>query len=794
MAYQLYPFDPTGSQESNLIPNELHTVIPPDWREHYFIVPRHAPFFKEGLIVVHRDTNRVLVDGVDFTLGYEFMEASKATATPVYGCIVIINREIAGVLDLRYQSIGGDFAIDSTAMLQMLSDLRLNPKISTWDSVANPPYRFPVVDHQWHIDDMTRVGDVIGALDRVTAAILDSADSGGSGGGSVGGHVLDFSNPHRVTKHQVELGNQINWGPATNTQILAGVSDNTYMNVTQSKQFLDHHILNEWNVAKTTPNYFGVTKADIGLQHVQNFPVATDTQLIEGTSEQHYLVVKNLVDYMQLLGVAGMADHFTAENPHNINLELLGIPNVPNWSPGTVQAAELGMSQNMFMSPKLTRDAMKKVIEESTFFNFATWDQWNALPNLLLDSTRVVNLTLLRQVANAIAVAAGDIGAHLAADNPHNITKETIGLDKVENFSPATKEESADGVRHDLYVTPEGIGENNKRSSTALNFRLNELAEYIIELSEMFALPEPTVEPTILTFLNNFPVRISMYLVLEPDQHTTIDWGDGNVETFTYQDFQGFLSTDSNEAIDMLTVPDIRVRRTNNAIAAKVNHTLVDIAPDEEVDVKITGYFGTYVLNCNDVGWRANFKDVKQWGETKILALDGLFGQCESLSPTLTATDAPNFIMGATLRWLNGLGTGSPLEHGLGHWDVTNVVSMVGMLGTAKYKGSLASWRPVNVIDITSIFQNSQELLTLHPDTFDQWDMPNVRLAISVSMFNPGVTIPTVPSFPTAILTYGGQNGVEELPLTNYPAHIHESPTNIAFTHYYGNMPTTWAV
>lgn len=52
-------------------------------------------------------------------------------------------------------------------------------------------------------------------------------------------HVSDTSNPHRVTKRDVDLENVENYAVATKQQAIDGISDNTYMTPRRTSQALD---------------------------------------------------------------------------------------------------------------------------------------------------------------------------------------------------------------------------------------------------------------------------------------------------------------------------------------------------------------------------------------------------------------------------------------------------------------------------------------------------------------------------------------------------------------------------
>lgn len=479
--FKTYPFDPTGSEESNLILNEIHTVSPPeDVNRFYFIVPRLGPFFKDGLVVRHADSNRVLVESKDYVLAYEYREASRACATPIYGAIVIINNEISGVLQLTYQTIGGDFSIDSNELLTKLSNITLNPRVTTWEQVANPPYQFPVIDHNWHVDDMTRVGDVISALDRITAALVSGSSGGGTSDGG-GSHILDFNNPHRVNKEQIGLPNVPDWRAATVTDLAEAVNPSAFTSVRDVAVLIKNLIGDRFDNLLSTENPFNITATTIGLNNVRNIGTATDSVLIRGESDDHLVTVLGLTKYLDHIGIGNVADHFSADNPHNISAATIGLNDVPNWGPADDDIAERGLSDNTFMSPYHTRIYVQKAIGESRHFNFGTLAEYvdDNIEQSDLDR-KVVNLSLLRAVVEDIIAKGND--AHSAReDNPHNVTKDQVGLTFVNNYRTATIEEHISGEADDLYATPAGVKAHVQHALNTFNNSVIDDVNVILE-------------------------------------------------------------------------------------------------------------------------------------------------------------------------------------------------------------------------------------------------------------------------------------------------------------------------
>lgn len=236
-----YPFDPTGQAVSNRIPNEQVIILPPGDRLFHFTMLKFGPFFEEGLDLKLRDLNNNVIEltkGVDYYLSHKFMGASLSTMHPVYGSITFLRRDIVGTLIANYNTLGGIWTIDSSKILEILSNTTLNPRITTWEQVVDRPIDFPVIDHEWDLADMVGMKEILAVLTNFYNAYLLSIDpTGGSGSGTslLSQHINNHSNPHQVTAAQIGtytgsqidaklLQYQLKSQPALDSQKLGGHS------------------------------------------------------------------------------------------------------------------------------------------------------------------------------------------------------------------------------------------------------------------------------------------------------------------------------------------------------------------------------------------------------------------------------------------------------------------------------------------------------------------------------------------------------------------------------------------
>lgn len=222
---EIPPFDPTGTLASNFIPNETHTLQPMDWKEERFIVPRVGPYFASSLVVSTSDSTIPLVEGVDYLLTHHFLDASRATGKPIYGSITFLDVSVGVTVILNYQSLGGEYVINDPALLERILTDTSNPRITTWEYVAEVPAQFPVIDHEFDLVDLVGMSDIKASLSDLSETISNRPNPILT----LLTHIENRDNPHGVTKTHVDLGNVQNYPIATELDSEAGLRNDRYM-------------------------------------------------------------------------------------------------------------------------------------------------------------------------------------------------------------------------------------------------------------------------------------------------------------------------------------------------------------------------------------------------------------------------------------------------------------------------------------------------------------------------------------------------------------------------------------
>lgn len=413
-----YPFDPVGTAASNKV-TETQIIQPRGTFDHYYIVPRYAPFYAEsvklrlypmGANVNNPAGGRLLVEGVDYDLGYHFAHASHTIGKAVYGSINFFMKQpaIEGQLRMEYQTVGDVWTLSTEDYMELLANVIFNPRITTWEHVVELPFQFPVVNHTFDIKDFTGMSDVEQKLDDIEAAILQ-ANAGG-----LLDHINNKANPHEVTKDQVGLGLVDNFPSATVGEAQAGTSNNRFMTPLRTKNLIDAIVVPVINAhVNDTGNPHSVTKAQVGLGNVQNYAVASQSEAEAGASNARYMTPLRVREFCEFNFIGPLNAHINNNgNPHGVTKAQVGLGLVPN----------IGI----------------------------------ATPEQTLQGNNDLGMITPRLLSYYIAETVGDGLAQHIADftNPHEVTKAQVGLGLVPNYAPASEAAARDATANNLFMTP----------------------------------------------------------------------------------------------------------------------------------------------------------------------------------------------------------------------------------------------------------------------------------------------------------------------------------------------------
>lgn len=465
----VYPFDPTGSLTSNVIPNERHVLSEVSNSEFNFVIPKFAPFFSRGMRVRHLGLGRDLVEGVDFHLTHWFHAGSYGVGRSLYGSITFLDKAVAGVIEIYYQTIGGDWVYDENTILEIMSNRLINPRITTWEQVVDLPFQFPVIDHEWDLVDLTGGAEIVAKLHEIVEAINQSNEANGQL------HVTDYANPHGVTKAQVGLDIVENYRTANIAEARTGLSNELYMTPQRVRNFSENYVppLIEAHTIRAD-NPHGVTKAQIGLGNVQNYGTATNQQTVDGSSTVLYVTPLGLKTVIDTSVLPVLQSHtVNLNNPHAVTKAQVGLDLVPNYQIATTPEAIAGSRNDRFMTPLTTYSLINEYVGDGMDNHISGVDNPHRVTKTQVGLGSVENLAVatpeetvagtsnflyvtpmgVRKAINDVAIAAYQ--AHTNdGNNPHGTTKAQIGLGFVDNFPTATLEEAIAGTNGSRFMTP----------------------------------------------------------------------------------------------------------------------------------------------------------------------------------------------------------------------------------------------------------------------------------------------------------------------------------------------------
>lgn len=226
-----YPLDLSGMLPSNLVERERQTLTSSSGANHQLIAPLSGPFFGESMVVKYygSDTNlRTAVAGVDYEFVFANQGLSKTCQTAVWSGIRFLNRGIYGLIELTYQTVGGVHSLNRKALLEFLVNFQENTKTVSWTAVTGRPNFYPVASHKLHIQKNS-LGyiDLKEAVDNLAAVgIVPEVNPDFT---ALSAHVLQTHNPHHVTPAQLGLGLVHNYPTATASMAVAGTSLQSYL-------------------------------------------------------------------------------------------------------------------------------------------------------------------------------------------------------------------------------------------------------------------------------------------------------------------------------------------------------------------------------------------------------------------------------------------------------------------------------------------------------------------------------------------------------------------------------------
>ena len=248
-----------------------------------------------------------------------------------------------------------------------------------------------------------------------------------SSGTDLSNHIKDYTNPHRVTAEQVGLGN------VNNTSDL----DKPISNATQKELDKLDAKIDKINTDQGTDlsahlrdfsNPHKVTKDQVGLGNVDNTadinkPVSTATQ--------------KAIDDAKAANNTALDNHANrTDNPHKVTKDQVGLGNVDNTADINKPVSVAQQNALDTLSNSLNT-AINNHVGNTNNPHQVTKEQVGLGK---VDNTSDLEKPISVATQNAISEVVSNLDKHIAdKNNPHEVTKEQIGLGRVDNTSDLEK-------------------------------------------------------------------------------------------------------------------------------------------------------------------------------------------------------------------------------------------------------------------------------------------------------------------------------------------------------------------
>lgn len=258
------------------------------------------------------------------------------------------------------------------------------------------------------------VDEIIG-FEEVTSGLEDiRREIEAASAGATQAHTMDRENPHQVTKHQVGLGFVENYPIASVLESTEAARNDRYMTPARTRVLvseLANKPINSHLLDVDNPHQ--VTKTQVGLGRVENYATADTLTTVLGNATNLYTTPRGVREAISHAIDGPVTDHFTDyNNPHQVTKTQVGLSDVENYGVAGTTESEDGTRSDLYMTARGTRSAILKQV---------------MVP---------LNAFMAR------------------TDNPHAVNKAQVGLSNVANYPVATYAEATGMSLNNRYLTP----------------------------------------------------------------------------------------------------------------------------------------------------------------------------------------------------------------------------------------------------------------------------------------------------------------------------------------------------
>lgn len=232
-------------------------------------------------------------------------------------------------------------------------------------------------------------------------------------------HLTRNDNPHAVTKAQIGLGSVDNYPTATSAIAIAGTSTAHFVTPAGVKAALDNANTTFNTHLTNTSNPHSVTKAQVGLGSVDNYPTATAAEAQAGTLNTAFMTPLRVAQYVAAWNTSqGISSHISnTNNPHNTTKSQVGLGSVDNYPTASTTVAAAGTSSAHFVTPAGVAAAIAALVSDPSWSSITGKPTTRAGYGITDAAKNGANsdITSLSGLTTALSISQGGTGATTAA-------------------------------------------------------------------------------------------------------------------------------------------------------------------------------------------------------------------------------------------------------------------------------------------------------------------------------------------------------------------------------------------
>lgn len=258
MEAQLYPlgFDPTGSDEANLVLEEYHKLPAFQSRPKRAVILEKGYFYVDS-VSIKNTAGQHLVKGKDYIITGLNGEASAKVGKAIACIIVILTNVTLNRIYVDAQMVGGEYCFVGELTARLLSLLKTDTRTIDYRNIEGVPNTLKSTRHKhslaqtygWEVfeTELKRITKAIITnnqrdMKEVAVGLTQKSDDATSRIQSlehmIDTHIADLNNPHKLTLEQVKLEYYAGRFVVEASQIYDGFIDDCYLTPAAIRRYL----------------------------------------------------------------------------------------------------------------------------------------------------------------------------------------------------------------------------------------------------------------------------------------------------------------------------------------------------------------------------------------------------------------------------------------------------------------------------------------------------------------------------------------------------------------------------